>query len=147
MKTFSCICSEEKSSYLRFPCAEWTKSLNWHLHWKAFHRVFCQAFQTGMKWMRASLQMMHCWMYVGENSDHCECRWERKMNRQGSSGRRRISLLMDSVYVFNEVYPIKDGFSPWSSSLKINYIEKYAMAKYLKDYICFSFVIILLIKI
>lgn len=110
MKTFSCICSEEKSSYLRFPSAEWTKSLNWHLHWKAFHRVFCQAFQTGIKWMRASLQMMHCWMYVGANSHYCECRWERKMNRQGSS--RRISLLMDYVHVFNEVYPIKDGFSP-----------------------------------
>jgi len=51
-------------------------------------------------------------MYVGANSHHCECRWERKMNRQGSSRRWSISLLMDYVHVFNEVYPIKDGFSP-----------------------------------
>lgn len=116
-----------RSRYLRFPTAEWTKSLNWHLHWKAFHRAFCQAFQAGMKWMRASLQMMHCWMYVGANSHHYECRWERKMNRQGSLRRWRISLLMDYVHVFNEVLrqqdTVKDGFFPWSSSSEFKFIE------------------------
>lgn len=92
-------------SYLGFPSSEWTKSLKWHLHWKAFHRAFCQAFQIGMEWNEwgASLQVMPCWIYVGANSHHCGCRWERKMNGQWSLLRRTTSLLMDSMRSFNEV--------------------------------------------